>query len=91
MQPAGVKYQHVQSRVKHQMDYHKQVHRQMKCQNRVPSKDAQIYYKPPTPNQHPPHQEAPRAGQHLQQQAAALRRRPSPAKTTADFDDVHPV
>jgi hypothetical protein len=53
--PPSKKYQHVQSRIKDQMDYHKRVHRDMKSQNRAGSngsdgmiansKEPQIYYK----------------------------------------------
>jgi hypothetical protein len=35
--PPSKKYQHVQSRIKDQMDYHKRVHRDMKSQNRAAS------------------------------------------------------
>lgn len=87
--PHTNKYQHIQSRVKDQINQHKRAHKEMKSQNRggpggsengdnnmmASSKEPQIYYKerPPAPRK-----EANRAN------GGALRRRSSPNKGEND-------
>lgn len=67
-------YQHVQSRVKDQVEQHKRMHKERQSQSRgapVDSKEPQIYYKPAPSGPEAP----PRSGNN-----AALRRRHSPEK-----------
>ena len=81
------KYNHVQSRLKDQMDFHKKVHKQQQSRSRVEgqpvtnSKEPEIYYKPPT---NPSQREKNR-----NPNQAALRRRSSPGKGEAAEDQYY--
>jgi hypothetical protein len=81
------KYNHVQSRLKDQMDFHKKVHKQQQSRSRVEgqpvtnSKEPEIYYNPPT---NPSQREKNR-----NPNQAALRRRSSPGKGEAAEDQYY--